>query len=303
MPPSYLQSVPVAGPARDGMVLGAGATMNGEERSVGHPGRPARGAKGDGLRRWLAGALASLALLGPSAAVAGVTYHVAPGGRDTNPGSASSPWASIQRAANTLGPGDTVIIAPGVYRESVGIARSGAAGAYITYQAMPGAVLESPDRRLQLEGPRYRPRRGLHPVRGIRGARGYSRGGRTFAKAAHHIEILDCHLHHNRSGVGWLGSSYGLGRAVSHPRQPPRAGWDSGHGAHDIVVRDTVSYNHDDGLGCDGDADGFAADETRVQPHPRADGSVRQLGGWLRFQGAPMSSSIARSATTTAVPG
>ncbi len=38
------------------------------------------------------------------------TYYVAPGGSDGWPGSASQPWATIQHAAETLGPGDTVFI-------------------------------------------------------------------------------------------------------------------------------------------------------------------------------------------------
>jgi len=69
------------------------------------------------------------------------TYTVAPGGLDSNPGTAAWPWATIQHAADTLQPGDTVNVLAGNYAsQRVNVARSGAAGAPITYQAQ-GAVV------------------------------------------------------------------------------------------------------------------------------------------------------------------
>lgn len=52
-------------------------------------------------------------------------YYVAPHGNDNNPGTLRLPFRTIQKAANTLKPGDTCFIRGGVYRESVKILHSG----------------------------------------------------------------------------------------------------------------------------------------------------------------------------------
>jgi hypothetical protein len=57
-------------------------------------------------------------------------------GNDTNPGSLSQPWKTIQKAADTLQHGDTVTVLDGDYStQKVRISRSGQAGAPITFQA------------------------------------------------------------------------------------------------------------------------------------------------------------------------
>lgn len=79
------------------------------------------------------------AALALSAATAGAIYYVAPGGSDANPGSSGQPWATIQKAADAMAPGDTVIVRAGNYRERVRVRRSGISGWPITYLA-EGAV-------------------------------------------------------------------------------------------------------------------------------------------------------------------
>ncbi|PKO13504.1 MAG: hypothetical protein CVU39_18445, partial [Chloroflexi bacterium HGW-Chloroflexi-10] len=49
----------------------------------------------------------------------GVDYFVAQTGNDSNPGTFSKPWRTIQKAANTLVAGDTVKILPGTYYEKL----------------------------------------------------------------------------------------------------------------------------------------------------------------------------------------
>ncbi len=61
------------------------------------------------------------------------TYYVAKNGSDTNPGTEARPWLTIQRAADRLQPGDTVLIRQGVYHEKVTPSRSGKEGNFITY--------------------------------------------------------------------------------------------------------------------------------------------------------------------------
>ncbi len=77
------------------------------------------------------------ALLLPSLAGAGV-LHVSPGGNDKNPGKAESPLATITRAAALAQPGDTVKIAPGLYREQITFRRSGRPGAPVVFAGTRG---------------------------------------------------------------------------------------------------------------------------------------------------------------------
>lgn len=74
------------------------------------------------------------------------TYYVAPTGNKDNSGSASSPFATIQQAANIVQAGDTVIIEAGTYA-GFDVQTSGTASAPITFEAAPGAkvVIDSPE--------------------------------------------------------------------------------------------------------------------------------------------------------------
>jgi parallel beta-helix repeat protein len=62
-------------------------------------------------------------------------YYVAPNGNDSNPGTESHPWRTIQKAANTMTAGYTVVVFPGEYDERVYITSSGTSGHPITYEA------------------------------------------------------------------------------------------------------------------------------------------------------------------------
>lgn len=82
---------------------------------------------------------ALLWLASPAASAA--DYYVSTDGDDGDDGTETEPWRSIQHAAETLGPGDTVYIREGRYNEQVFPQASGTAEAPITYAAYPG---ESP---------------------------------------------------------------------------------------------------------------------------------------------------------------
>jgi hypothetical protein len=64
-------------------------------------------------------------------------YYVAVSGNDSNPGSLSKPWRTIQHAANSVVPGDTVFIHHGTYKEEVILKFSGTADAPITFSGAP----------------------------------------------------------------------------------------------------------------------------------------------------------------------
>lgn len=75
-------------------------------------------------------------------------YYVATNGYDSNPGTLEQPWRSPQKAADTMLPGDTVLIREGTYELSspysapgqagLAIRKSGAPDAWIRYRAYPG---------------------------------------------------------------------------------------------------------------------------------------------------------------------
>ena len=73
----------------------------------------------------------------------GKTIHVAPGG--AGDGSEVSPLGSVQKAVDMARPGDTVLLAPGIYRESVIVKTSGTPDAYILIKGEPGAALDGSD--------------------------------------------------------------------------------------------------------------------------------------------------------------
>jgi len=82
---------------------------------------------------------------GGSGASHGTTYYVSPSGSDSSDGrSDTTPFRTIQHAADLTNPGDAVLIMPGTYTASysaagqpdvVAITRSGTSAAYITYKA------------------------------------------------------------------------------------------------------------------------------------------------------------------------
>ena len=64
-----------------------------------------------------------------------VYYVGGTGSSDSNPGTATQPFATIQKAASIAVAGDIVNIRPGVYRETVVPANSGSPGNPIIFQA------------------------------------------------------------------------------------------------------------------------------------------------------------------------
>jgi parallel beta-helix repeat protein len=68
----------------------------------------------------------------------GATFSVSTSGSDSNPGTATSPWRTVQHALNVLQPGQTALVHAGTYAEGVVISASGTAAAPITVAAYPG---------------------------------------------------------------------------------------------------------------------------------------------------------------------
>ena len=68
------------------------------------------------------------------------TYYVDLTGNDSNPGTQESPWKTIQKAANVVMAGDTVLVGPGNYKELVNLKRPVPLGDYITFDGQNQAT-------------------------------------------------------------------------------------------------------------------------------------------------------------------
>ncbi|HEX2971879.1 MAG TPA: right-handed parallel beta-helix repeat-containing protein [Tepidisphaeraceae bacterium] len=80
-----------------------------------------------------------IVLVGMTLPAGASTYYVTPSGNDGSAGSVDTPWRTLQRGASALRPGDTLLIAAGIYREAITLKTSGTAESPITLAAMPGA--------------------------------------------------------------------------------------------------------------------------------------------------------------------
>ncbi len=76
-------------------------------------------------------------------ALQAVEYHVSPQGSDSQRGTRSSPFRTIQRAANLAQPGDVITVHAGTYRERINPPRGGSSEKQrIVYQAARGEVVD-----------------------------------------------------------------------------------------------------------------------------------------------------------------
>ncbi|MFI7603565.1 hypothetical protein ACIBTV_00390 [Micromonospora sp. NPDC049366] len=92
----------------------------------------------------VASAAAAPAAVAPLPAAAGTELYVSRSGCVSGgDGSAAAPFCTIAAAAAVVEPGQTVLVQPGDYRESVVISRSGTESAPITFRAMNGPGLST----------------------------------------------------------------------------------------------------------------------------------------------------------------
>jgi hypothetical protein len=138
----------------------------------------------------------------------GITYYVSTSGNDNNAGTLAAPWRTIQKAANTVQPGDTVQVRAGTYNEVVTLKASGnSTQGYITFANYPGEapIVDGTGLAVGASG-----QTGLFSLEGtfnyivikgfeIRNYSSSSRGkvpvGIDFEGAGSNIEILNNHIH------------------------------------------------------------------------------------------------------------
>lgn len=154
------------------------------------------------------------------------SFYVSTTGADSNPGTQTAPWRTVQHAADTVRAGGTVNVRGGVYEELVSIKASGnATDGYITFRSYPGetAVLDAehfaPDGRsgvltihnkssVRIEG---------FEIRNFRTAEhGLTPLGISVMGAGSRLELLKNNVHHieqnfnGRDAPGRGGNGFGI---------------------------------------------------------------------------------------------
>lgn len=163
----------------------------------------------------------------------GVTYYVSTSGLDTNAGTLAAPWRTIQHAANSVQPGDTVEVETGTYNEIVTMKTSGnATQGYITFTNYPGQspIVDGTGLGVGSSG-----QTGLFSLEGtfnyiiIQGfeIRNYSSSakgkvpvGIDFEGAGSYIEILNNHIHNIVQTLTSCNAANALGMAIYGTQAP-----------------------------------------------------------------------------------
>ena len=154
------------------------------------------------------------------------SFYVATTGNDSNPGTESASWRTIQHAADTARAGSTVYVRGGIYEELVSINASGnASDGYITFRSYPGetAILDAghltPSGRigiLTIQNKSYVRIQGFE-IRNFRTAEHrLAPLGINVIGSGSHIELLKNNVHRiennfeGRDGPGRGGNAFGI---------------------------------------------------------------------------------------------
>jgi len=154
------------------------------------------------------------------------SFYVSTTGADSNPGTQTAPWRTVQHAADTARAGGTVNVRSGVYEELVSLKASGnASEGFITFRSYPGetAVLDAghfaPSERqgvLTIQDKSYVRIEGFE-IRNFRTAEHrLAPLGISVMGAGSHIELLKNNVHHieqtfpGRDAPGSGGNGFGI---------------------------------------------------------------------------------------------
>jgi hypothetical protein len=154
------------------------------------------------------------------------SFYVSTTGADSNPGTQTAPWRTVQHAVDTVRAGSTVNVRGGVYEELVSIKASGnATDGYITFRSYPGetAVLDAehftPSGRqgvLTIHNQSYVRIEGFE-IRNFRTAEHrLAPLGISIMGSGSHIELLKNNVHHieqtfnGRDAPGRGGNGFGI---------------------------------------------------------------------------------------------
>lgn len=160
----------------------------------------------------ISGGILTCSLTGMASAT---TYYVSPSGSDSSIGTSSAPFRTIQRAANVVNPGDTVIVKSGVYTDTngdgaiVSFQRGGTSGSWITFRSENkwGAVLDGRNNATGY-GLIFGSKANYVRVENFE-LKGCAWGGIWSNSGAHHVYIYGNNIHH--MGRRCTDTQYGQG--------------------------------------------------------------------------------------------
>jgi Protein of unknown function (DUF1565) len=162
----------------------------------------------------------------------GVTYYVSTTGSDSNAGTLSAPFRTIQHAANIAVAGDTVQVRGGVHNEKVALPSSGnSTSGYITFMSYPGetAVVDGTgisccgstgqDGLFSLRTNSYIIIQGFE-IRNYTTSSKASATGIDFEGAGNYLQILNNHIHNIAATGGSCNSANALAIAIYGEQAP-----------------------------------------------------------------------------------
>ncbi len=200
-------------------------------------------------------------------------YYVATTGNNQSSGSSTSPWRTINHAANypQLEPGDEIIVKAGVYNKSISVDRDGSENKYITIRSeVPG-------------GAEIRPPSGSWNAVSVNANYivvdgfkiGGARGDGIEANNVHHIKILNNIVHDNdESGIQFNWSEF-ISVEGNTTYNNASSGWYSGISIYEnrsitgdttttgfrTIIKDNVSYGNITQSGGHSDGNGIIIDD------------------------------------------
>jgi hypothetical protein len=183
----------------------------------------------------------------------GTIFYVATTGSNSNPGTLAAPWQTIQKALNTLLPGQKAYVRGGIYREALSMGRAGTASAPITIEAYPGEtpIIDAEHVRrplnVQSAGAYFR-------IKGFILDRDCCTSGGNIDVYGHHIEIVGNEMRNGKGkGVYTDESSQAVHIIGNWMHHNGTAGGQQDHGIYlqgdDHFVANNVIHDHFDGFG------------------------------------------------------
>lgn len=184
------------------------------------------------------------------------TYYVAPNGDDSNPGTVTQPWRTIQHAADTMVAGETALIRNGVYYEQVKTEHNGdTAGGYIAFSAYPGETPVIDGTGVDTGNNGFGIDHSYIKILGLE-IRNWNDNG-IIGWNAGYIEISDCKIHDVGGGIGLFDGTHDFSINRVKMYNITMGGFDAspagGADCYNGVINDcTVHTGRDREQNCDG---------------------------------------------------
>jgi hypothetical protein len=190
----------------------------------------------------------------------GTTYYVSTSGSDSQSGSAEAPWRTVQKALNTLQPGERALVRAGTYAQDLVMTRAGSAEAPITVAAYPGETVtlrpasSSGDTYpIEFYGAAYVRLQGFV----IEGSDGTSAANVYVTGSSHHIEIAGNEIRYGQDSGFYTDATtsyvYVVGNRIHDNGWNHEVGQHQSHGIYlkgaNHLIANNVIYNHAYGFG------------------------------------------------------